>query len=72
MYWIDLALNRDGWHVVVNIVINLWIPLNSVNFFNILCPLRFSGRTLPYGVSWLQEFVWESFFLTFVPTTLYK
>ena len=27
MYWIDLAQNRDGWRVVVNTVMNLWIPL---------------------------------------------
>jgi hypothetical protein len=26
MYWIDLALDRDQWRTLVNIVINLWVP----------------------------------------------
>jgi hypothetical protein len=26
MYWIDLALERDRWWVVVNMVMNLWEP----------------------------------------------
>jgi len=28
MDWIDLALNRDMWWVLVNMVMNLLVPLN--------------------------------------------
>jgi hypothetical protein len=26
MDWIDLALDRDQWRAVVNMVMNLWVP----------------------------------------------
>jgi hypothetical protein len=26
MNWIDLAQNRDQWRVLVNTVMNLWVP----------------------------------------------
>ena len=26
MDWIDLAEDRDRWQMVVNVVINLWVP----------------------------------------------
>jgi hypothetical protein len=26
MDWIDLALYRDQWRVLVNMVLNLWVP----------------------------------------------
>jgi hypothetical protein len=26
MDWIDLAENRDRWRVLVNVVINFWVP----------------------------------------------
>jgi hypothetical protein len=28
MDWNDLALNRDMWRALVNLVMNLWLPLN--------------------------------------------
>ena len=61
MGWITLAQDREGRLAVVNTVMNLRVPLNSGNFFKIWCPLSFSGNTLLLGVSWLQEFVRESF-----------
>jgi hypothetical protein len=27
MDWIDLAHNSDGWRAVVNVVLNLWVPI---------------------------------------------
>jgi hypothetical protein len=26
MNWIELALDRDRWRVVVNAIMNLWVP----------------------------------------------
>jgi hypothetical protein len=26
MDWIDLALDRDRWRALVNVVMNLWVP----------------------------------------------
>jgi len=28
VYWIDLAQDRDKWRVLVNTVMNLWVPYN--------------------------------------------
>jgi hypothetical protein len=30
--WINLAQNRDGWSVLVNVVIKLWVPYTAGNF----------------------------------------
>jgi hypothetical protein len=32
MKWIDLAEDRDRWQDLVNVVMNLQVPLNSGNF----------------------------------------
>ena len=32
MYWIDLAEDRDSWWVLVNSVMNLWVPQDVGNF----------------------------------------
>ena len=32
MDWIDLAQDRDRWWVLVNGVMNLWVPKNVMNF----------------------------------------
>ena len=32
MGWIDLAQVWDGWQVHMNVVMNLWIPLNVGSF----------------------------------------
>ena len=61
MDWFDLAQDRYGRRAVVNTVMNLRVALNSGNFFNIKCPISFSGRTVLHGVSRLQESVWKSF-----------
>jgi hypothetical protein len=31
--WIGLAQDRDKWRVLVNAVMNLWVPYNAGNFF---------------------------------------
>jgi len=32
MHWIDLTQDRVKWQAVVNVVMNLWVPLNARNF----------------------------------------
>ena len=32
MEWIDLAQDRDRWRVLVNVVMNLWVPYSEGNF----------------------------------------
>ena len=31
MDWIDLAQDKDRWRVLVNAVMNLWVPYNAGN-----------------------------------------
>ena len=31
-YWLDLAEDSDNWQTVVNMTVNLWIPLRVGNF----------------------------------------
>jgi hypothetical protein len=33
--WIHLALNGDKWQALVNMVMNLWIPLKVGNFLTV-------------------------------------
>ena len=35
MDWFDLAQDKDRWRALVSVVTNLWVPLNSRNFFTI-------------------------------------
>jgi len=32
MDWIDQAQDRDRWQVLVNMIMNLWVPYNLENF----------------------------------------
>ena len=32
MDWIKLAQDRDRWQALVNVLMNLWVPLNVENF----------------------------------------
>jgi hypothetical protein len=34
MDWIDMAQDRDRWLVLVNAVMNLWVPYNAGNFLH--------------------------------------
>jgi hypothetical protein len=35
MGWIHLAQDRDKWRALVNMIMNLWFPLNVGKFLNI-------------------------------------
>ena len=32
MDWIDVAQDRDRWRGLVNMIVNLWVPLNAGNY----------------------------------------
>ena len=49
--WIGQAQNRDRWHTLVSVVMNLHVPWNAGNFFISCKPVSCSGRTLHHGVS---------------------
>jgi hypothetical protein len=49
--WIALAQHRDKWQLLLNAVMNLWVPLNAGNLLTSCGPLSFSGRALLLGVS---------------------
>jgi hypothetical protein len=51
MEWIGLAQDRGRWWVLVNAVMNLWVPKNAGNFLTSCKPVSFSRRTLLHGVS---------------------
>jgi hypothetical protein len=34
MDWVDFAQDRDKWRVLVNTVMNLWVPLDAGKFLN--------------------------------------
>jgi hypothetical protein len=50
MDWIDLAQDRNRWHALVNMVMNL-PPETAGNFLTMGKPVSFSRRTLLHGVS---------------------
>jgi hypothetical protein len=33
-YWVDLALDRDQWRALANMIMNLWVPLNAEEFLS--------------------------------------
>jgi hypothetical protein len=49
--WIELAQDRDRWRALVNVAMNLQIPLNAGNFLTSCKLASFSRRTLLHGVS---------------------
>jgi len=53
MDWIDLAQGRE----LMNVVMNLRVPENEVNFLNIRRLISFSERTVLNGVSLVRYLV---------------
>jgi hypothetical protein len=51
MDWIELALDKDTWRVLVSAVMNLRVPKNAGNFLTSCKPVSFSRRTLLHGLS---------------------
>jgi len=49
--WIGLAQDRDSWHTLLSVVMNLRVPLNEGNFLTSCKPVSCSRRTLHRGVS---------------------
>jgi len=49
--WIGLAQDRDGWWMLVSVVMNLRVPQNAGNFLTSYKPVSFSRRTLHHEVS---------------------
>jgi len=52
MDWIDLALDRDRWRILVNAVMNIRIPLNAETSLTSRGPVIFSRMAL-FLVSYL-------------------
>jgi hypothetical protein len=51
MDWIELAQERDRWQVLVNAVMNLWVPQHVGNFLTSSELVTFSRTTLLHGVN---------------------
>jgi predicted P-loop ATPase/GTPase len=49
--WIKLAQDRDRWLALVNVVMNLWVPLRVGHFVSSYKPVSFSRKTVLCGVS---------------------
>jgi len=49
--WMHLAQHRHQWRVLVNTVMNLWVPLITETFLTRLVTTSFSRWTLLHGVS---------------------
>jgi hypothetical protein len=51
MDWTDLAQDSDQWRVLVNTVMNLWVPYNVGKFFSSCTTDGVSRRAHLHGVS---------------------
>jgi hypothetical protein len=51
-YALDLSGSEEGpWRAVVITVMNFWVPLKVVNFFNTWATINFSRRTLLHVIN---------------------
>jgi hypothetical protein len=58
MHWTDTVQDKDKWHAIVNMVMNILVPQNIGNFLTSLGTISFTTRTLMHGdsimVTWEQ------------------
>jgi hypothetical protein len=50
MDWIELAQNRDQWRALVNMIMNLQVPLNAGKFLSSSMAGIFSRRAQLHGI----------------------
>jgi hypothetical protein len=58
MGWIDLASDRDQWRALVNMMMNLQVPLNVETFLSSCTTGGFSRRAELHVVSYVYIYIY--------------
>jgi hypothetical protein len=66
MDWIGLTQDSDQWRALVNIVMNLWVPLNVGKFLSSCITGSFSRSAQLHGVSYVSTLIATMIFLYFL------